>query len=455
MRLFAFTALFLLAFSGNSQIKLDLRQCLEIGVENNLSLRQVGNTVSSAEIALVQRKFDFLPSVNASLSAFRNIGTTVDNFTQQIAQSPTTSNPSLNSSIVLFNGFSKWNALEAAKYDLAAVRYSQADLRNDIRVNIALTFFQAIFSQENLLIAQERETLIRRQLERTENLVQAGSATKGDALNVKAQLATEKLNVVNSQNAQRQAMTNLILVLNLDPKEQYEIVRPNIEGLAETPVDESLEAVYQSSESFSPALKQQEAQIRSGEYNIKVARASFYPTLTLGYGISSFYSSNSREALGVEVDSIFGIRPLYGQTIPLFNQFSNNFNQGLGLSLNIPIFNNYRVRQAYLQSELNLDNNLLGYEIARNELYNEVLKAYQDVDAAASRLSAAREQVEAVTLSFEFAQTRYESGLIDFYSYMESLNNKTQAENELLQSRYDFVLKRKVIDLYQGKTLDF
>lgn len=449
------TALLLLAFMAQGQTLLTLPQCLELGVENNLGVRQGQNSVSSAEISLIQRKFDFLPNLNFAVSMTRNIGQTIDNFTQQIASSPTTAAPGASSSIVLFGGMAKWNALKSAKYDVEASQYGLNDLKNDIRLSVATAFFATIFAEESAKISQDRVNLLAKQLERVERLKAAGQATEGDVFLAEAQLATEKTALVNANNLYERSLLELILALNLNPMDGYALAVPDLEGVFIDPEMPDVAQVMETAQMNHPGLQSAEAQIRSSELQIKIARARYYPNLSLSYSMGSFYSSNAREATGFEIDSLEGIRVLYGPTIPVFTQFGNNFGQGVSLSLNVPIFNRYQNRQAYEQSQINLENTVLNFEIERNTLYQEILRAFQDVKAADARLEASELQLVATDKSLAYAEQRAEAGLMNTYDYLEILNNKTAAATENLQARYDYVLKRKILELYQGRELQF
>ncbi len=445
----------LLPSYSTAQIKLSLPQCLEIGVENNLGARQGINSVTSAEINLIQRKFEFLPNLNFGLTATRNIGQTIDNFTQQIASSPTTAVPGISSSFTLFNGFSRWNNLKSAKYDIEAAQYTLEDLKNDIRLNVATAYFATIFAKESEKIVQERVDLVAKQLERSQRLQKAGQATEGDVLLVEAQLATERTALVNATNTYESSLLNLILALNLDPTDTYELAMPDLEGVFVEPGMPNVESVLTSARENHPGLQAAQARIRTSELQNKIAQAAYYPTLTLSYNMGSFYSSNAREATGFEIDSLEGIRIVYGPTIPLFTQFGNNFGQGVSLSLNVPIFNRYQARNQFFQSRLNIDNTVLNYEIERNGVYQEVMRAYQDAKAAKARLDASETQLIATQKSLAYAEQRSDAGLLNSYEFLEILNNNTNAANELLQARYDYVLKRKVLELYQGRKLEF
>jgi outer membrane protein len=77
-------------------------------------------------------------------------------------------------------------------------------------------------------------------------------------------------------------------------------------------------------------------------------------------------------------------------------------------------------------------------------------QAYLDLVAAISTYEAARENLTALEQSFKFSEIRYNSGHTDFYSYLESLNNKNRAEIDLINSRYSFLFRKRILEIYQG-----
>lgn len=455
MRSFILFLSFFLSMSGFAQVQLDLQTCLNRAVNNNLGVRQSQNALSIAEVNLLQAKFDFLPAASGQMRYSQSIGLAVDNNSQSIAESPRTFNPGVGANMVLFNGFAKWNALNAAKIDVSGAQYSLEDLRNDIRLSVAGAFIQTIFSEENLKVTLNRIDLLEKQLERTENLYEAGTLTKGDVLALKAQIAGEKVNLTMGENLYQQNLLNLVLAMNEDPNEEYQLVKPELRELLMTKSEQTTASIFEAAREYNPGLKGIRSQIQAQEYRVKVSQASLLPTLTMNYGIGSFYSSNAREILGAVPDPDRGIRILYGDAFPFFSQLDDNIGQSLTFSLNIPIFQNYRSRQNIQVAQLNLENTRLNYETEENLLYQAVIRARQDVDAAFATYEATLEKIEATSLSFDFAKVRYDAGVTDFTVFMESLNNKTQAETELLQAKYDFVLKTKILELYQGQKIEF
>ncbi|HHG84040.1 MAG TPA: TolC family protein [Bacteroidetes bacterium] len=443
-----------IATSLPAQTPLSLEQCLEIAVASNLQVRQSGNSVSIEKINLIRRKFDFLPGLSSSISGSKNFGRTVDNFTQAIAQSPVTLNMNLGASLTIFRGFSKWNELRKAENSVKAAVYSLEDLKNDVRLNVALAFFQTIFARDNRAIAQNNRDLLARQVKRNQELVKAGKRTEGDLYGIEAEFATAKASLVTAQNSFESARLNLLLSLDLDPRENFELVRPDLERLVLGTEVRSPEAIFDYARQNNPAMREQEMRLLASKFAMQSARSVYFPTLSLNYGAYSFYSSNARP-----LDSLRFVQgelhQFFGPTTPFNNQFSNNLSHGISLSLNIPIFSNWAFRQTYNNAQINYDNSILQYQSQKNELLRDVMQAWQDATAAQSQFSANQEKLISLQKSYEYAEKKYEVGLLDFYTLKEILNQKIRAELELNQAKYDYVLKRKVLDLYEGKEMRF
>ncbi len=442
-----------LATHAMTQQVLTLEHCLQLVVENNIQVKLSENAVQTAELTKVQRKFDFLPNLNLSVPVNKSFGRSADLFTASVANSPITTNPNLSASIIAFRGLAKWNDLKNAEYNLRSSQYSLEDLRNDIRLNTALAFFQTVFANDNLAIARNRIVLLTQQMEKLQSQIAAGTKTEGDLYTLKAQLATEKVSEVTQQNAYDRSLLDLVLLLNLPTQPQYTLERPTILDSASGRL-EGVEQIFESARLNNPGILKQQFKALATKYAINSARAVFFPTLSISYGFNSFYSSNSRERLGYTlVDGFPSIT--YGNTIPLNTQLNTNFGQSLNFSLNVPIFNRFATRQNYLISKVNYNSSLLNLEAEQQDLYKSIQQAHLDATAADAKYLATQEQLRSLDMSYRYAEARYNAGMLDHYAYMEVLNNKTKAEIEQLQSLYDRMLKRKVLDIYQGKPLNF
>jgi outer membrane protein len=149
------------------------------------------------------------------------------------------------------------------------------------------------------------------------------------------------------------------------------------------------------------------------------------------------------------------IQQFFGPTTPFHTQFVDNLSHAVTLGVNIPIFSNYASRQSFLRAKLNYDNVQLNHQNAQNELYRSIIQAHQDAVAARAQFRANREQLVSLSKALDYAEKKYEAGALDFYSLREFINNQASAQVDLVRAQYDYVLKMKVLDLYEGKQLKF
>lgn len=441
------------AVGGHAQTPLTLEGCLNRAVEANLQVQISAISVSSAEVTYIQRKFDFLPTVAANLPATKTFGKTADIFTNQIASSPWTSQSSLGATFTVFRGLSKWSELHNAEATLRANKYSLEDLKNDIRLNTAVAFFATMYAGDNLKIGKERLDLLEKQLDNLQHLVDAGTKTQGDLYSLQAQLATERMNAVNQQNAYDRSLLDLVLLLNMDPAEQYQIQRPELLD-SEVGELEDVNSIFQSARLTNPGVLKQEFAALAAKYAIRTAKAAYYPTFNVTFGLGSFFSTNTRRFLGYGyVDNI--PQAIFGARIPVFEQLGDNFSQSMSLSLTVPIFTRGLFRQNQKIAEFNHETAQLRVKSEELDLYRTVQQAHLDARAADARYAASQTQTESLTEALRYAQARYDAGMMDFVAYLEVLNNHTGAAVERSQAQYDRVLKRKILDIYQGKPLTF
>lgn len=437
---------------ANAQNLLTLEQCLETAMDNNLQIQQAENSRNIAEVSYVQSKYNFLPNLNGSISLSKGIGTQVDNFTQQIAQSPTTAAPGFSTSVTVFNGFTNWNTMRAREADLEAAQHSISIMKNSIRLNVVLAFFQVQFDKENLKLANQRLESLEKQYEKLEKQLNAGLITPDALVNLKSQLATERVNQINLENQVNKDLLSLVQYLDLNPEDDYDIVVPPSGNFSTEEIPAEVNEIFQAALSNLPEFREKQMRIISARYGVKNARAGFMPTISATFGGGSFFSSNARPLIGFDANTF---EPIYGQQIAFDTQIVDNFGSSIGLTMTIPIFNRYQVRQGYNVSQIQLENALLDLEIQRNTIYKQIQQATLDARASRAKYIATLEQLEALEESHALAKTRYESGLMDFYSYYDVLNNKSVAERELVSAKYDYILKLRILDIYQGKPLTF
>ena len=438
----------LLTLPAQAQEQLSLEKCLQLASENNLQLRQAENSLELATTTYQYSLYNYLPNLNFNIDYSWQFGTTFSTitFTRESNTTIGFSRPNLSSSVDLFTGFKRNNDRSRAKADMMASGYALERFGNDLTTNIVFAFLQVVFDEENIKLAQGRKELIEKQLERTEKEVEAGVKVQGDLYTIKAQLATEKLTLLNAKNQREKDLLTLVQTLNL-PYDEYELVKPDPASFSIDEIQPQYQQVYKYAIANMPEIKEQEQRIISSEYAYKSSKSGLYPRLTLSGGLASNYSTQGigtfQNGMFTTVDSGY------------IWQLDLNRNSFLALNLSVPIFNRMQVRSLMASQEVQMMNAQLEKENQELVLERKIQQAYLDVTASQARYKAAEQQLIALKEARGYAQKRFDAGAINFVTYMETVNAQTQAESELLQSKYNYIITTKILDLYQGKPITF
>lgn len=433
----------------HAQEEWTLDRCIAHALENNIQIKQSALQQESARLDKSQSLADLFPDLNASTGFNMNFGRNIDPGTNQFVNEQVNSNNfRVGSNVTLFNGLRLLNSLKQSHLDLLAAEYDLEGLSNDISMNIASAFMQVMFSEELLLVSQEQLEMSSQQLSQTQKLVEAGSLPQGNLFDVQAQVASNELQVINAENALSAAILTLKQILNLDASVEFRIKRPDTDVPLEGLADRTVGTIYDHALNNWPQIKAREQRLESARKAEQIAFATYTPTLSANGSVSTFYSSAFED-----IDFVNG--EVVRTPVPYGNQLDRNLSESVGLNLSIPIFNGLQSRTAVKKARLGRINAELQLKDQKNQLYASVQQAYNDAQAAKRQFDASEKSVRAMELAFDYAEKRYNVGLMNSLEYNTAANNLTRARSELLRSKYDYIFKMKVLDFYQGKPITF
>lgn len=433
-------------FTAHGQKVLTLEECIDIALDNNINIKTARNNAISARAGYTQSKFNFLPSLSASASHNWNEGLSFDQTSGNLVNTTTLSgNGSISAGITIFNGFQNILDMQRNKFLYQA---SEEAIKGSIQATeaqIVAQFLNVVSTRENLKIQEQTKSLLQEQLSREEKREAAGVGNMEQVYNFRSRVAAQNLLIVNQRNSLASNKLALVQLLLLDPSEEYEF-----EGI--TINDEELEkeievyaAIYKRSLEFSPQLKSAELTLEATKKSLKISQNSWMPSLTLGGSYGTGWSSNVK-ALDDNGSPILPLR-----VDDLGSQFQRNVSKGAGLSLSIPLFTRFGNRTAIQRSKIGMLNSELRLEQTKNTLTNQVQQAYLDLINAKTSYAAAQESLINLNIAYEFAKNRYESGTIDFVTYLTSLNGNNNGELELVRSKYQILFRQLIIDIYTGE----
>ena len=417
---------------AKAQEKLDLAACVKIALENNLEVKRVLNQASAASINERQSKLEYLPGINANINYDIRRGLTNDPTTfTPVTATTRSSMPSMSLNMDLFNGMKIRNSVRRNELLKKASETDVLQTRDQIEILVTQSYLLVISDKENIKISKQRLDLLQEQLARAEKRVDAGVANMEQVYNLRSEIAAENLQAVQLGNQYKSDKLTLLQALLLDPTGDFLIETPEVdqENL-DLPI-EPYEQIEEEVLGYSPALRSAALQVTASQRAMDITRADRLPRLTLGAAYGSTYSSNNK------ADSYF-------------DQLSLNEQKFLGFNLSIPIFDRNRVTNNIHLAKIDIANSELTLDQSEIDLRNQLQRAYFDLVAAHSTYVAAKENLTAFQQSFKFAQTSYEAGRTDFYTYLESLNNKNRGEIELINSKYSYQFRKKILDIYRG-----
>jgi outer membrane protein len=468
MKNLIFLTVLLFSFRINAQTAWDLQQCIKYALDHNIALKQsaINNEINKNN--KVQSEAQLLPTLNMGASNTYNFGKTIDRFTNTFATSQVLSqNFFLTSGVVLWSGLSQVNTIKANEYNYLSGVENLKQQQNDLSLSVANAYIGVIFAEELTKISVNQFEVTKEQLERTQKLVSAGAAAKSVEYDIKAQLANEQLNVTVAENNYQISLLNLRQLMNLDSIGNFSVVRPEISIGEGQLLDNNVQSTYETGLKTQPSIKRGEYSILSAEKIVAANRGRVSPTLSFNATLGTGTSGLAIDVLGYNMgyrasgftsggDTVYSPSPeAITRKTPFADQFKNNVNKSFGFTLSVPIFNGLQTHTAVKNAKLNALNAKYAQDINKQNLYKNIAQAYVNAKASLNKYNASLVSVDAANESFKYAQQKFNAGVISAFDFSTSKNRLFAAESNLLQAKYDFVFKLKVLDYYQGKPLGF
>jgi outer membrane protein len=431
-------ALLLCPFANYAQTrKWTLEECIVYAIEHNINVKQLELQKQNSEIDLNTVQNSRLPNLNSSTGQNWNFGRTQTQSGLYENQNQSNTNFSISSSIPLFTGFRIQNEIARNELDLQAAVKNLEKAKDNLALNIASLFLQVLFNKELLKINEEQLTFTKYQVERTKELVRYEKAPAAQLSDIEAQAANDEVAVIQADNNLKLALLDLKQSLELEQTAEFDVSIPEF-GDVLTDYTGSIQSpytVFENAVQTKPAIKEQELRVASAEKAFKIAQSGYYPNLNLnvGYGTNYFF--------------------LYSKDFTnrtLSEQLKNNGSEYIGLSLNIPIFSRYSVRNQVKSARLNIENQHLILENTKKTLFKEIQTAYQNALAAQEKYRASGKAITAASESFEAANIKYENGKSTVFEFNEAKNRLMKSQSEAVQAKYDYIFRTKILDFYNG-----
>ncbi len=447
---------------------LNLQQCVETAISNNLNVKQSELAAQRAGINYNQAKTNLLPSINGNIQQGLNQGRSIDPFTNTyLNQQINYTNYSVGGSITLFNGFLLWNTI---KQNLLAFQASKLELqqqKDNLTLNVILAYLQILNNQELVNQSKNQASVSKEQVHRSEILNKDGAIAPYQLADLRGQLSNDSLSIINNQNNLEAAKVALAQYMNVPYQKAATYAPLNAEQLTSS-YNGSPDAIYEAALEQLSLVKATDYRKKSAVKGVSAARGYLYPTLSLNAYLFTNYSSaagkstftdSARVATNDYVNLQNGNKSyvITNQTdyrtdkISYRDQFKNNYNSAVTLGLQIPIFTNWVARNRIALAKIDLKNAELVEQTTRIQLKQSVEQAFFNTTASFNRYHTLQNQVGSYAESFKATEVKFNAGVGNSVDYTVAKNKLDAANINLISARYDYILRMKILDYYQGK----
>jgi outer membrane protein len=439
--MYKFISLFLIAgMIGTTQAQTpkpwSLSDCIQYALDHNIQLKRKELSADIAKNNRTQAYVNLAPGINAGWNGSRNYGRTVDPTTYEfVEQNFNSQSMGIGSEVTLFSGLTNVTNALSLEFDLKARLEEVEKAKDDLALNIATAYLQILFDQEIRDVAKAQLEVTKLQVEKMRKLVEVGNKAMGDLLQVQAQEASDQLEVTKAENNLKISYLNLAQMLDLETSSSFEIIKPEIPEINMVTPGSSVDQVYQAAEEEMPMVKIAKYNLESSRMNLMNAWGAFSPSVTLSGQIYTYYSE------------------LQSELYPYEEQLKNNNSKSLTIGINIPIFNKMeRVRRvsnakiARTDAELQLKETKLS-------LYKIIQQAYSDAVSSLDKYNSASKAVKSNEEAFKYTDQKFGVGLVSAVEYNEGKKNLTKAKADLVQAKYEFIFKTKILDFYLGNPI--
>lgn len=432
----AFVILVTITNGLSAQNAWSLKECIEYAIKNNIQVKQGELSTQYQQNQLKQAKINRFPNLTAQVSQNENYGRslTYNNTYENINSSQ--SNLYLSSSMPIFMGMKINNNIKQLDFDLKASMEDLQKVKDDITMNIASAYLEILFAQELVQVSKDQLAVTQQQIRQTKEKVDAGSLAKGSLLDIQAQAAKEELTLVDNQNQLKLANLKLIQLLELDSYKNFKIQKPKLPEIKAEASLLSATEIYKTAMASRPEIKSSEYKLKSSQYKLKEAKGANYPTIDLYGTYNNLYNNKYTDT--------------QGNKISFNDQLKNNQRKNFGVQMNIPIFNR-------LQNKTNIDNakidvlsKQLDVENAKKVLRKDIETAETNAIAALNKYTSNQKAVASMQEAFRYSEEKYNVGLVNALEYNQAKNNLAKAQSDLLQAKYEFIFRTKILDFYRG-----
>ena len=419
--------------SVNSSKIWSLEDCISYAIANNITVKDAGLDKNIAEVDYSASKSSRLPNLFGSASQNFSNGNSIDPITSNfVSDQIVSTNVGINTNMTLYQGNQLNNQIKQNKLFLEQSIFQEEVEKNNIVLNILETYLQALYAKESIMIAKNNLTASENEVQTAKARLDAGSIALSDFTEAQSQVATNKYNVITSKNDYEQYIISLKQLLELTPLDDMEIKTVD-EDSSNINLELNEVAVYGKALGILPEIQASNLNIAASEKELDIVKGGYLPTLSLTGSVGTGYTSINNNTFS--------------------EQFDVNFNQRLGVTLTIPVFNRNQTKAAVQAAKINIEKAQIQKRNTEKEVFQKVETAFQNALSAQEQVLASEASKIAAEQSYKLAQKKYELGALSTTDLVISQNTFTNTQQNYLQAKYLNILYHELLQFYQGNDI--
>lgn len=432
-KLFLIISIITMAYSAGAQKVWTLDECVDYAMEHNVSILQGILSRNNAEYQYKMAKNAWLPTVSADASQNFGFGQSPSSNGVYVSDNSASTSFGLSVGMPLFNGLNLYHqtkssalSLEASKKDLEAAKF-------DLKLLIMSYYMQVVYNKELKSIAEKQLALTQEQHAKTVQLYELGKVAESNVYESAAQVSTARTTLVQADNNLMLSVLDLVQALELDEVSGFDVVSPDDFSDIENLTLPSPVTTFDFALKHQPSIEAANLRLEQTYFDVKATKSSWYPSLSLYAGYSNGYYRYFNDSY---VNTSFS------------DQMINNGRTSVGLRLSIPIFNAMQTKYRVEMSKLSIKNQELAIANARKDLKKDIQQAFYNALAAEQKYMAADETYQSAEIAYRYSDESYDAGKATLLELNESKNRLFKSESEMLQAKYEYLYRVKVLNYY-------
>ncbi len=432
-----------LCAAGQDSTKWSLQQCIDYAIEHNIQLKQNEIAEQQGAADLAQKRAELFPSLSFSTTqsiSYRPLQESASNIvTNGIANNSTNKftengNYGLNASWTVWDGGANYKNVKAQKLQNQISALTTQTTANSIQEQITQLYIQILYSKDALEVNRSMAETAQSQHERGKEMFEQGQISKADLTQLESQAASAEYDCVATQTQIANYTRQLKELLEITDGRKFDIQGIRTADDVATQIIPNVGEVYQAALNSRPEIQSGRLNVDAAELDIDIAKAGYYPSISITAGIGDSHYSGSRESAG--------------------EQMKQNLNASAGVTLSIPIFDNKRNKTNLKKAKLTKMDSELQLQDQQKQLYSTIEEYWLNAYNNQQQYVASLAQLKSAQSSYELLDEQFKNGLKNIVELMNGRDELMSAQQNKLQSQYNTLLHIQLLKFYKGESIN-